>query len=142
MAQMVKNPPAMRETRVWPLDWEDTLEKGMATHSSILALRIPWKRSLAGYGPWGREESDTTEQLSTVIIALMQISWDLLHTWSRCLEIMRAVLFSFQPESLLIFLSYFWRASSAMCYIAAMKDNIPIFLNIRDSCLNVCYLLV
>ena len=39
---MVKNPPAMRETWVLSLDWEDPLEKGMATHSSILAWRIPW----------------------------------------------------------------------------------------------------
>ena len=42
MAQMVKNPPAMQETRVQSLGWEDPLEKGMATHSSILAWRIPW----------------------------------------------------------------------------------------------------
>ena len=39
---MVKNPPAMQETWVWPLGWEDFLEEGMATHSSILAWRIPW----------------------------------------------------------------------------------------------------
>ena len=42
MVQTVKNPPAMRETQVRSLCWEDTLEKGMATHSSILAWRIPW----------------------------------------------------------------------------------------------------
>ena len=41
-AQLVKNPPAMRETWVQSLDWEDPLEKGKATHSSILAWRIPW----------------------------------------------------------------------------------------------------
>ena len=41
VAQMVKNPPAMQETRVQSLGWEDPLEKGMATHSSILAWRIP-----------------------------------------------------------------------------------------------------
>ena len=39
---MVKNLPAMQETRVWPLGWEDPLEKGMATHSSTLAWRTPW----------------------------------------------------------------------------------------------------
>ena len=39
---MVKNPPAMRETWVGSLDWEDALEKGMATHSSTLAWRTPW----------------------------------------------------------------------------------------------------
>ena len=42
MAQLVKNPPAMQETWVCSLGWEDPLEKGTATHSSILAWRIPW----------------------------------------------------------------------------------------------------
>ena len=42
VAQMVKNPPAMQETRVRSLDWEDSLEEEMATHSSILAWRILW----------------------------------------------------------------------------------------------------
>ena len=42
VAQMVKNPPAMKETWVLSLGWEDSLEKEMATHSSILAWRIPW----------------------------------------------------------------------------------------------------
>ena len=41
LAQMVKNLPAMWETQVQSLDWEDPLEKGMATHSGILAWRIP-----------------------------------------------------------------------------------------------------
>ena len=40
--QLVKNPPAMRETWLWSLVWEDPLEKGTAIHSSILAWRIPW----------------------------------------------------------------------------------------------------
>ena len=40
--QLVKNPPAIQETLVRFLDWEDPLEKGEATHSSILAWRIPW----------------------------------------------------------------------------------------------------
>jgi len=42
IAQLVKNPPAMQETWVRFLGWEDLLEKGKATHSSILAWRIPW----------------------------------------------------------------------------------------------------
>ena len=42
VAQLVKNPPAMRETWVCSLGWEDPLEKEKATHSSILAWRIPW----------------------------------------------------------------------------------------------------
>ena len=42
VAQLVKNPPAMRETWVQSLGWEDSLEKVKAIHSSILAWRIPW----------------------------------------------------------------------------------------------------
>ena len=42
VAQLVKNPPVMLETWVRSLGWEDPLEKGKATHSSILAWRIPW----------------------------------------------------------------------------------------------------
>ena len=42
VAQMINSPPAMQETWVWPLGQEDPLEKGIATHSSILAWRIPW----------------------------------------------------------------------------------------------------
>ena len=64
MAQMIKNPPAVQEPRVQSLGQEDLLEKGMATHSSILAWGIPWMRSLEGYSPWGRKESDTTKQLT------------------------------------------------------------------------------
>ena len=60
MSQMVKNMPAMRETWVQYLGQEDPLEKGMATHSSILAWRIP-QRSLVGHRLWGLTESDTTE---------------------------------------------------------------------------------
>ena len=64
VAQMVKNLPAMWEAWVRSLVQEDTMEKRMATHSSILAWRIPWLRSLVGYSPWGRKESDMTGQLT------------------------------------------------------------------------------
>ena len=47
VAQTVKNPLAVRETWVRSLGWEDALEKGMATHSSILAWRTPWTESMA-----------------------------------------------------------------------------------------------
>ena len=60
----VKNLPAMHKTWVQSLGQEDPLEKGMATHSSVLAWRIPWQRSLAGYRPRGCKESDPTEWLS------------------------------------------------------------------------------
>ena len=61
----VKNLPAKRKTWVWSLGGEDPLEKGLATHSSILAWRIPWtEKPGVGYSPWGHRELDTTEQLS------------------------------------------------------------------------------
>ena len=63
VAQMVKHLPAMQETWVQSLGWEDLLEKAMATHSSILAWKIHGQRNLIGYSPWGRKEVDTTEQL-------------------------------------------------------------------------------
>ena len=44
--------------------WKDSLEEGMAPHSSILAWRIPWTDSLADYSPWGHKELDVTEHLS------------------------------------------------------------------------------
>ena len=53
----------MWETWVWFLGWEDLLEKEMATHSSILAWRIPWTEELGGLQSTGRKESDTTEWL-------------------------------------------------------------------------------
>ena len=48
VAQMVKNLPTMWETCVLSVDWEDPLEKGMATHCSILARRIPWTEKPGG----------------------------------------------------------------------------------------------
>ena len=49
VAQMVKNLPVMQETQVQSLGWEDPLEKEMATHSSMLAWRIPWTEEPDGY---------------------------------------------------------------------------------------------
>ena len=60
VAQMLKNPPAIQETWVRSLGWEDLLEEAMATHSSILAWEITGQRSLAGYS-LGHKGSDTTE---------------------------------------------------------------------------------
>ena len=62
---MVKNPPAMQETWVLSLGQEDPPEKGMATHSSILAWRIPWTEEPGGLWSTGPKKLDTTEPLST-----------------------------------------------------------------------------
>ena len=63
MAQRLKHLPAMWETWVRSLGWEDPLEKEMATHSSILAWRIPWTEELGGLQSTGCKELDMTEQL-------------------------------------------------------------------------------
>ena len=60
---MVKNPPAIQETRVPSLGWEDPLEKEMATHSSVLAWKIPWTEEPGGLQSMGSQESDTTKRL-------------------------------------------------------------------------------
>ena len=65
VAQIVKNLPAMQGTQVQSLvqsmGQEDPVEKGMATHSSMLPWRIPWTEERDGYSPQGRKESDKTE---------------------------------------------------------------------------------
>ena len=63
MAQTVKHLATMRETWVQSLSQEDLLEKEMATHSSILAWRIPWMEELGGLQSTGHKELDTTERL-------------------------------------------------------------------------------
>ena len=55
VAKMIKNLPAMRETRVQSLDLEDLLEKGLATPSSILAWRIPWTEEPGGLQSMGSQ---------------------------------------------------------------------------------------
>ena len=63
MVQRLKHLLAMWETWILSLDQEDPLEKEMATHSSILAWRIPWTEELGGLQSTGHKESDTTERL-------------------------------------------------------------------------------
>ena len=64
VAQLVKNLPAMQETRVQFLGQEDPLEKEMAIHSNILACRIPWTEKPGGLQFMGHKEWDTTERLT------------------------------------------------------------------------------
>ena len=73
VAQTVKNLPAMWETCVQCLGWEDPLEEEMATHSSILAWRIPWTENLEGYSPWDRKLSDTAETKHTAQLWSMRL---------------------------------------------------------------------
>ena len=61
---MIKHLSAMQETEVQSLGWEDLLEKGLATHSSIIASRIPRMEETCGLQSWGCKESDITKQLT------------------------------------------------------------------------------
>ena len=63
VAQTVKNSPAMQETCLQSLGWEDTLENGMNAHSSILAWRSPWTEEPGRLQSLGLQESDMTERL-------------------------------------------------------------------------------
>ena len=65
MAQLVWNLPAMQETQVRSLCWEDSLEKGVVTHSSTPTWRIPWTEEPGGlHSPWDLKELDMTVQLT------------------------------------------------------------------------------
>ena len=67
MTQTVKNLPAMQETQVLSLGQEDPLEKEMATHSSILAWRIPWTEETGRLESMGPQKVNTTEQLTLLL---------------------------------------------------------------------------
>ena len=71
VAQLVENLPAMQETRVWSLGREDPLEKEMATHSSVLAWRIPWTEEPGGLQTMESQESDMTKQLNHQTVAIL-----------------------------------------------------------------------
>ena len=75
MAQRLKHLPTMWETWVRSLGQEDPLEKEMATHSSILAWRIPWTAELGGLQSTGRKELDTTERLHFLSLSLLVGNW-------------------------------------------------------------------
>ena len=67
VGQLVKNPPAMRETWVESLGWEDPLEKRKATHSSILAWRIPWTLESMGSQRFGDDWLFTLHKMCCAI---------------------------------------------------------------------------
>ena len=68
LTRTVNSLPALWETCIRSLGQEDPLEKGMVTHSSIVAWGIHGEKSLGGYRPWGRKESDTAKQLTHTLV--------------------------------------------------------------------------
>ena len=80
VAQMLKNLPAMWETQVWSLGWEHPLEKGMATHSSILAWTIPWTEEptrLQSMGLQRVKHDWATEHACVVLFILFILFWNI-----------------------------------------------------------------
>ena len=93
VAQIVKNLPAMWETGVWSLSWEDPLEKGMATHSSILACRIPWTEEPGGLQSLESQRvrhiwvTNTHTWVSVVGVLWVFHGWLHLNSWLQLLPI-------------------------------------------------------
>ena len=81
VAQRLKHLPAMRETWVQSLGQKDTLEKEMATHSSILAWTIPWTEEPGGLQSKGRNESDTTKRLHFHLMSSSCSTFSLSGSW-------------------------------------------------------------
>ena len=80
VAQMIKNLPAMWETQVQSLGWEDPLEKGMATHPSILAWRIPWTEEPGGLRSVGLQRARHDWATNTFI---QYLSWKMSFFWNH-----------------------------------------------------------
>ena len=68
VAHTGKNLPAMQDTRIWPLGQEDLLKKGMATHSNILAWRIPWKEEPGGLQSMGLQRLRHNWEINTLLL--------------------------------------------------------------------------
>ena len=88
VAQSVKNLPAVQETQVRSLGWEDYLEKEMANSSSMLAWEIPWTEEPGGLQSMGCQESDITEQLtlSDDCFCLLSVESHIYYHNSMCIQ--------------------------------------------------------
>ena len=73
VAQKVKNPPAIEETQVGSLNWEDPRRREWLPTTLFLPRELHGQRSLAGYSPWGHKESDTTEPTHTHFGTVMEL---------------------------------------------------------------------
>ena len=100
VAQLVKNPPAMLEAWVWSLGWEDPLEKGKATHSSILAWRVPWTMG------WQRVRHNWVTCTFTLnyfelVLSVFQVYYILPHFCLFILLIFDSLMLELQPKILI-----------------------------------------
>ena len=85
VAPMVKNLPAMQESQVWPLGWEDPLERGMATHSSVLVLWIPWTKETGGLWSIGSQRVRHNWASNTYLqLVLITAAIEMTHCYCYC----------------------------------------------------------
>ena len=138
VAQRLKRLPAMWETWVWSLGWEDPLEKEMATHSSILALRIPWTEELGGLQSMGCKESDTTEWLHfTSLPSGTLIMWMLVHLMLSQ-KSLRLFSFPFILFSILCFEAVISTILSSRLFICSSTSVILLLIPSSVLFLSVC----
>ena len=133
VAQMGKNLPAMQKTQVWSLGWEDPLEKEMATHSHILAWKIPWMEEPGGLQSMGsqRVAHDWATSFSLTIQAFVgKVMSLLLNMLSRCV-------IAFLPRSKCLLIS--WLQSPSEMIFGAQENKVchcfhcfPIYLPWSD----------
>ena len=111
VAQTVKNLPAKQETQVWSLGWEDRLEKGIETHSSILAWRIPWTEDSGGLQSmgsqrvrhdWATNTFTFIKKYVTIAYITSQECFYTFFTWPK---------FVFLPQAP----CYYWQMLTAWC---------------------------
>ena len=122
----------MQETWVWFLDWEDPLEEDMATHSSILACRIPMGRGpCQAISPWGHKKSDTTEWLSTFIYIWKQ--------FFKSINLLpRIVLLIFLNK---VFMYTLFETSNSTKRYKTGKKVPPVLATNSINCLHILYIL-
>ena len=94
-----KNPPAIQETRVRSLGQEDSLEKGISTHSSILAWKLPWAEEPGRLQPMGSQGSDTTEWLTLSLFTYIIKLYGEINKWKSGIAPANYLSFSFLQVS-------------------------------------------
>ena len=122
MAQTVKNPPTMQETRVRSLGWEDPLEEGMATHSTILDWRIQWTEWATVHR--GHKELDTSEQLPHTL------EWHMVAVYANYTIVMHTV-YTFIYCIYILYIQYY--IYSIYCYVYSIHNDTG------STCSQYCY---
>ena len=169
VAQMIKNLPTIWETQIHALVWEDVLEnltltlifflwQGVATHSSILAWRIPRTEKLAGYSPWDCKQLDMTERLTLLHFHFSHIhTWilenpylwlygPLLAKWSLLFNMLSRLVITFLPRSKCLLILWLQSPSAVIWETKKLSQPLfplfPVYLPWSDGtrCHDLCFL--